>query len=297
MSGRGAHSDSHRPSAAALRREKRRLKQQAANRRPENFGKINWRAYTHRQLWDMVKSADTARMADRTHAWKKLADEIDQATAEARRIVQELATSWRGPSAVLAAESAERLAEWARETSGRAYTVGGGLDAYTWAVQEAAQRMPEPVHPDAERWFRDGYDVTTLDGPQGAYMLDQLLDDHMPSKAEQRAAMAEAVRVMEEYEDASRGVHTRLPTFEHAPEVARIEPDHRPVPQTPLPHPAPHPSPVPWPTPTPTPTPVPDTSSDGTTSVAAAGVPAGVPGAVNVPGGYGAHGGVPGGVP
>ncbi|MBB5804513.1 hypothetical protein F4560_004281 [Saccharothrix ecbatanensis] len=280
------YSKNHKPSAAARRRGERRIRRQRANRQPENFGKINWNAYTHRTLWDMVKSADTARMTTRTVAWRSLADEVDQATADVRTIVQQLVVSWRGPSAVAAAGSASRLTEWAADASQRAYAVGSGLDAYTSAVDEAARRMPEPVHPDAERWFRDGYDVTTLDGPQGAYMLDQLLDDHMPSKKEQQAAMAEAVRVMEEYEAASRGVHTTLPTFEHAPGVARIEPDHRPVP-APLPAPAPV-SPV---VPTPTPGVVP---GEGTTSVAAAAAPA-----VGVPGGYGAfgtpgHGGVHG---
>lgn len=280
------YSKNHKPSAAARRREQRRIRRQRANRAPENFGKINWHAYTHRTLWDMVKSADTARMAGRTVAWRSLADQVDQATADVQKIVQQLVVSWRGPSAVAAAGSASRLTEWAADASKRAYAVGTGLDAYTSAVDEAARRMPEPVHPDAERWFRDGYDVTTLDGPQGAYMLDQLLDDHLPSKKEQRAAMAAAVRVMEEYEAASRGVHTTLPTFDQAPGGVPVEPDHRPVPST---VPSPVPSPVVQVVPA-VPAAVPGVSpGEGTTSVAAA---AGT--AVTAPGGYGAFG-TPGG--
>ncbi|WP_447003208.1 PPE domain-containing protein [Saccharothrix isguenensis] len=292
------YSKNHKPSAAARRRGERRVRQRRANRQPENFGKINWNAYTHRTLWDMVKSADTARMTARMVAWRSLADEVDQATADVQKIVQQLVVSWRGPSAVAAAGSASRLTEWAADASKRACAVGSGLDAYTSAVDEAARRMPEPVHPDAERWFRDGYDVTTLDGPQGAYMLDQLLDDHMPSKKEQQAARAEAVRVMEEYESASRGVHTTLPTFDNAPGVTRVEPDHRPV-SPPLPPPSPLPVPPVVPPAVAVPTPG-VSSGEGTTSVAAAVAPAvgastGGQGTFGVPGG-GVHGGISGGV-
>ncbi|QFZ22122.1 PPE domain-containing protein [Saccharothrix syringae] len=314
----GFWSDFHDYSARTRRRNERRVRQREANRKPENFGKINWRAYTHRQLWDMVKSAEPGRMATRTYEWKKLAEEVDQATADVRRIVQTLVLSWRGPSAVAAAESASRLTEWGADASQRAYQVGTGLDAYTSAVEEAARAMPEPVHPDAERWFREGYDVTTLDGPQGAYMLKQLLDDHMPSKEEQKAAMERAVRVMDEYEHASGEVKRELPTFDEAPVVAQqpsaavyagpttppqVVPPQYPPPDSRVPA-DPHLPPGLPPT-GPDPVPPPGTRlPDGTTTAAAAGNPGfGTPG-FGPSGGFGGFGptgggahGVPGGGP
>ncbi|MET1073441.1 MAG: PPE domain-containing protein, partial [Umezawaea sp.] len=232
----GYHSELHGYTRAQRKTNDKRVRQRKANREPENFGKINWRAYQHRQLWDMVKSADTGQMATRTYEWQRLAADVDQATADVHRIVQTLVLSWKGPSAVAGAGSASRLTEWAADASQRAYQVGTGLDTYTAAVDEAARAMPEPVHVDAEKWFREGYDVTALDGPEGAYMLDQLLDDHKPTKQEQQEAMDRAVRVMEQYESASHDVGTRLPTFDEAPVGTQLTPDQR-LPTIPVPPP------------------------------------------------------------
>ncbi|MEU4443000.1 PPE domain-containing protein [Actinosynnema sp. NPDC050801] len=294
----GYWSDFHDHSRAARRRNEKRLRQRRANREPESFGKINWRAYTHRQLWDMVKSADAAQMATRTYEWQRLAADIDQATADVRKIVQGLAMSWRGPSAVTAAASVSELTKWGAESSKHAFQVGNGLEGYTSAVTEAARAIPEPVHPDAEKWFREGYDVTTLDGPQGAYMLKQLLDDHMPSKREQQAAMDQAVRVMEQYEAASHGIGRELPVFDEAPTGAQPTADTRPTPTAP-PWTAPPPPPqAPWETPRPAdPSPLqPGVRPEGTTSVAAAGGPATGQGTHGGPGGFGSQAGFgPGG--
>ncbi|XVS62553.1 PPE domain-containing protein [Actinosynnema sp. CA-299493] len=298
----GYWSDFHDHSAATRRRQGKRVRQRQANREPENFGKINWRAYTHRQLWDMVKSADAAQMATRAYEWQRLAADVDQATADVQKIVQNLVLSWRGPSAVAAAESVSELTKWGARSSGHAFQVGDGLDGYTSAVQEAARAIPEPVHPDAEKWFRAGYDVTTLDGPQGAYMLKQLLDDHLPDKREQQEAMDRAVRVMEQYEAASHGIGRELPVFDEAPAGTRPV-DARPTwtqPQTPPSDQGP--VPPPWSAPPPVqqqpgdPSPLqPGVRPEGTTSVAAAGTPG--PGSgYGGPGGFGSQSGFgPGG--
>ncbi|MGM1060553.1 PPE domain-containing protein, partial [Saccharothrix sp. Mg75] len=273
------------------KRGARRVRQVKANRRLKNFGKINWKVYEHRQMWDMVMSAEVPLMATRTAQWQVLASAVDSATNEVQHIVRQLAESWRGPSAGAAAESVNRLTSWATDASERAYRVGNGLDTYTSALVEARARMPEPVHPTAERWFREGRDVSVLDGPQGAYMVDQLLDDHLPSKRQQQDAHAEAVRVMTGFEDASRGVHDRLPEFEGAPATTTITPDHRPLPVGPTLLPPPLPVPPPWVRPPSVPGPPagedpavtpfpPGTRPADTTSVASAG---GLPG----PGGFG----------
>ncbi|MEU4767118.1 PPE domain-containing protein [Actinosynnema sp. NPDC023794] len=293
----GYWSDFHDHSPATRRRNEKRVRQRRANRQPENFGKINWRAYTHRQLWDMVKSADAAQMATRTYEWQRLAADIDQATADVQKIVQSLVLSWRGPSAVAAASSVSELTKWAAQSSERASQVGEGLDGYTSAVQEAARAIPEPVHPDAEKWFRAGYDVTTLDGPQGAYMLKQLLDDHLPDKREQQEAMDRAVRVMEQYEAASHGIGRELPVFDEAPVVTQPAGTQPSAPQ-PLPDHRP-PSPPPWIASPPAherpAVPAPLQPGEGTTSVAAASAPG--PGSgYGGPGGFGSQSGFgPGG--
>lgn len=215
------YSDDHDPSARQRRLENRRRRVRRANLRDEAFGKVNWNVYTHRNLYQMIMSAEPSTMGARASRWAQVAQGVDDSTEAVQKVVQNLMFHWRGPSAVSAAASVSTLNRWATEAGQTAHQVGVGLDSYTSTVAEAKTKMPEPVHYHAERWFRDGYDVTSLSGPEGAYMMDALLDDHLPSKRESDKAKAEAVRVMEQYESASQTVHTSLPApFQAAPQVA-----------------------------------------------------------------------------
>jgi hypothetical protein len=213
------------PETAKQRRQNRRIRRiRAANNQDSAFGKINWEAYEHRQLYDMLATADPGTMGSAAHRWAQLALSSDSTTAEVHKTVQKLLLSWRGESAVRAADSASKLTRWAAEASTTMRGVGDGLDNYTSAVVEARKRMPEPVYYSAERHFRQGYDVKAS-GPDAAILADQLLDDHLPTRREADRAKAEAVRVMEQYESASKGVHETLPAFADAPEVSGGSPD------------------------------------------------------------------------
>lgn len=204
---------------ARLRRRKRRIRRRKErNRLMESFGQINWDVYDHRDMWNMVKSARPSEMGSKAYTWADLAKKADAATEAVQQTAQRLMMSWRGESAVTAADAISELTRWGASASGTARTVGDRLDTYTHAVQEAKRRMPEPVHPVAEKWFEDGRDVTVLEGPAGAYMLEQLLDDHEPTKREMQRRKQEAVEVMRSYEDTSRSVHDTLPQFDDGPD-------------------------------------------------------------------------------
>lgn len=202
-----------RREARERRRRRRIRRRKEQNRQLELFGQINWDVYTHRNMWDMIQSAKPAQMGDKAYRWADLAKKADDATEEVRKTAERLLQSWRGPSAVAAAETISELTRWGAEASGTARTIGDRLDTYTHAVQEAQRRMPEPVHPHAEEWFAEGRDVSVLDGPQGSYLLEQLLDDQQPSQRQKERRKAEAIEVMKSYEDTSRGVHDTLPQF------------------------------------------------------------------------------------
>ncbi|MFK0248798.1 PPE domain-containing protein [Amycolatopsis azurea] len=221
------YTDKHPLSARARAKQRKLVRSRKANLRDDALGKINWECYEHRQLWDMIKSAEPPKLGERAHSWARLAEEIGTEAAAVREIVQRLVLSWHGPSSAQAADSAHLLTTWATEAASTSREIGDGLDAYTSAVSEARRKMPEPVHYTAERWFEQGYAVKALDGPNGAYMMDDLLDDKLPTKKEADRAKAEAVRVMEQYEAASRGVRHRLPPlFVAAPKTADV---HDPV--------------------------------------------------------------------
>lgn len=215
------HSTHHQPTAREKAKARRVRREKAVNDREDAFGKINWDSYDHRELWDMVQSADPPRLGEQAHRWAELGRNVDTATGDVHTLVQKLLLSWRGPSAAQAAESVQRLTGWASTAGENARHIGDGLDTYTSAIGEARRKMPEPVHYWAERWFKEGYAVKRLDGPEGAYMLDDLLDDKLPTKKQADDAKAEAVRVMEQYEGASHDVRHRLPpAFDAAPQVS-----------------------------------------------------------------------------
>ncbi|WP_370962350.1 PPE domain-containing protein [Amycolatopsis sp. cg9] len=269
------HSSHHRPTAREKAKARRVRREKAVNGREASFGKIHWDSYAHRELWDMVQSADPPKLGEQAHRWAELAKGVDAETGEVHKLVQDLLLSWRGPSAVRAADSVGRLTQWASTASSNARDVGDGLDAYTSAIGEARRNMPEPVHYWAEKWFREGYAVKRLDGPEGAYMLDDLLDDKQPTKKQADDAKAEAVRVMEQYESASHDVRHRLPTFDTAPQVSATGDV---VQHVPVPPPDPDPGPEPGPPGLPGGPRVPGSSPGDTTSAAAA-LPASLTGA------------------
>ncbi|MDQ7808525.1 PPE domain-containing protein [Amycolatopsis sp. A133] len=214
------YSTHHAPTARQRAKARRVRREKAVNNREATFGRINWDSYEHRELWDMVQSAVPAKLGRHAAWWKEVAAGVSSATEEVSALVRKLRESWQGPSADQAAESVDRLTGWAATVGENAQRVGSGLDTYTSVVSEARHRMPEPVHYWAERWFRQGYAVKRLDGPEGTYLLDQLLDDKLPTKKEADDAKAAAVRVMEQYESASHDVRHRLPPeFDTAPPV------------------------------------------------------------------------------
>ncbi|GHH42842.1 PPE domain-containing protein [Lentzea cavernae] len=274
---KGYYSEEHRPSARQARRERRLRAQRRRNLVEDAFdsGTIRWDAYTHQQMWDMVHAADVPGMSVRSGQWQELAPGLRGTSRSVQDVVNRLTASWRGPSAELAAQAASALTSWGENVGDSAERVARGLENYTSVLQETKRRLPEPVHYWAERHFREGYDVKVVDGPQGLNLLEQLTDDHMPTKAEARNAKAEAVAVMQVYENESRNTRSTLPVFDTAPPVAQP-----PGPVTPTPPPPPvtvPPESTPEATPRPLePVPAPDVrppahEDDDTTSVAAFG--------------------------
>jgi hypothetical protein len=247
------HSTHHGPTRREQAKARRVRREKAANNREDAFGRINWDSYTHRELWDMVQSADPATLGEQAHRWAELAKGVDSTTGHVHAVVQKLLLSWRGPSAAQAADSVHQLTGWAATAGENARYIGDGLDSYTSAIGEARRTMPEPVHYWAERWFERGYAVKRLDGPEGTYLLNDLLDDKLPTKKQADDAKAAAVRVMEQYEGASHEVrHSLPPEFDAAPRVTATDVDPvvprvprvpPPVSTSPSPSPGPSPSP------------------------------------------------------
>jgi uncharacterized protein YukE len=191
-------------------------KKRKRNREPGRFGKVNWDAYQHDQLFDMIMRANVGDMSARANQWSTLAGKIEATTGDVQKVMERLMGAWHGQAAVNSAASNTRLMQWAGTASQTASKIAEGMSAYTDAVGEAQSRMPDPAFATAERNFRDGYTVTSTGGPSTAILLKQLLSDGMVSHEEARARKAEAVQVMEAYETQSKDVHDTMPHFSDA---------------------------------------------------------------------------------
>lgn len=208
--------EAHGWSDRAKKRRDDLTKKRKRNRMPGRFGKVNWDAYQHDQLFDMIHRANIGEMSTRASQWGTLAAKIEGTTADVQHVMERVMGAWRGQAAVNSAESNTRLMTWAGTASQTASRIAEGMSSYTDAVDRAQQRMPDPAFASAERNFRDGYTVTSTGGPSTAILLNQLLSDGMVSHEQARARKAEAVQVMETYEAQSKDVHDTMPHFSDA---------------------------------------------------------------------------------
>ena len=193
-----------------LRKKRRR------NREPGRFGKVNWEAYQHDQLFDMIHRANVGEMASRAGQWNSLAAKIEATTGDVQRVMERVMGAWHGQAAVNSAASSSRLMQWAGTASQTAGRIAQGMSSYAEAVDRAQARMPQPGFATAERNFRDGYTVVGTGGPSTAVLLKELLSDGLVSHEEARSRKAEAVQVMEAYEAQSKAVHDTMPHFSDA---------------------------------------------------------------------------------
>jgi PPE family len=186
------------------------------NRKPANFGKVNWDAYQHDQLYDMIMKSDPGAMFTRAGQWESLAAKIESTTGQVQQAMERVLGAWHGQAAVSSAESNSRLMRWAGDASQTAGKIAQGMATYTEAVERARKYMPEPAFSTAEHNFRNGYTVVGTGGPSTAILLKQLTSDGIVPFEEARARKAEAVQVMETYEAQSKDVHDTMPHFTDA---------------------------------------------------------------------------------
>lgn len=281
----------HGWSKRAKKRRDDLRKKRKRNREPGRFGKANWDAYQHHELYDMIMKANIGDMSARAGQWSTLAGKIESTTGDVQRVMERVMGAWRGQAAVNSAASNSRLMTWAGSASQTASQIAEGMSTYTDAVGRAQSHMPDPAFATAERNFRDGYTVASTGGPSTAVLLKQLLSDGMVSHEEARARKAEAVQVMETYEGQSKDVHDTMPHFTDATQTTNEAVEPWSGPPGPTPDPSPNPGPTP---PAGTPGTIPGAGGNASTVASSYVDPALTGGRSTTGGGPGAFGG-PGG--
>lgn len=120
---------------------------------PDDLGTaIDWQAFSHQQLYDMVHSGLDLPGATATAAgWASLGDRLDNIGADLGCALEQSAEGWQGEAAEAARHSMRELVGWTGDTATKATDVSGCVSRQADNAETARRTMPEPpikvVHP------------------------------------------------------------------------------------------------------------------------------------------------------
>ncbi|MDV6012399.1 PPE domain-containing protein [Haloechinothrix sp. LS1_15] len=197
---------------------------------------LDWMTYPHAHLYMMVRHFLDLPGANSVAAeWAKLAEELDAIADELSEVVTVAAAGWRGAAAERARETAERLTEWARDSSARAAEAGGCVSRQADIAERARNAMPEPPPHEYSldvidfRHERPGPPKVIVDGggPSGATTpmsaspftggsfetAPNVLGPVGPDQEELRERHRQAAEVMRRMQRESAEVHGSVPSF------------------------------------------------------------------------------------
>ena len=166
----------------------------------------NWPYYTHRQLYDMVRTeaAGASVLSDADRAWT----EFTELMADSRRRIDELlrdaGASWEGVAADSMQAGVTPLAQWADDAGVAGQASGGGLRQVGESFSYTANAMPEPVRVAVTARYANVF----------SGQIDQDRQDRLAQEAKQRA-----VELMQRYSTNAHSAVTSLGEFVPPQEV------------------------------------------------------------------------------
>ncbi|MFI7678246.1 PPE domain-containing protein [Actinophytocola sp. NPDC049390] len=196
------------------------------SRRPDHpdhlGGAYDWLSQPHEQLFRMVHDKMNVETGMSAAAdWARLGDQLTAVGDELAELARDTANAWEGTAAEPVEGCVGTLAKWAREAGGTATEVSACVTTATELAAHARDAMPPPVElsspmPTAAAMAR----AFTSTGFESAPAL--LVDQQNDVLDRMNARHAEAARVMDQFQAASRDVYRTVPRFEPP------NPAHRP---------------------------------------------------------------------
>ncbi|TCO56018.1 PPE domain-containing protein [Actinocrispum wychmicini] len=176
---------------------------------------VNWAAFTHRELYDLVHAGnEPAQAAELAREWTDLGAELADASDDLASRITASESGWQGPAAEAARAATLDLAGWGRSAAVTASELGDRVAALGDAAEMAKRSMPEPDDFNADELLRQGF---TTGGFAG---LVKALDDVRARSDRASAAHEQAVRVMNEVSTRAREIDDDTPRFHLPGEVA-----------------------------------------------------------------------------
>lgn len=209
----------------------------APARSPDHLGaRFDWMAVSHRRLFQMVRQGMDVEgahaIADR---WQRVSAGLSALGEDLAALETELADAWEGPAARGAAENVTALSSWTRHTADKAREVSECVTRQAELAAHARETMPPPAQPLPT----DGLSPMPTaagappPGPGQAFLggfgtAEHVLVDHQIHADATREQHAQAARVMNQFQAASREVHQTVPRFARPdPPMTRRRPDRR----------------------------------------------------------------------
>ncbi|PXY34983.1 hypothetical protein BAY59_05775 [Prauserella coralliicola] len=205
---------------------------------PGDLGQhVNWRTYSHRELYDMATTGlDLEGATEVAAQWSRLGGELDEVGQELRKALREAADGWQGAAAEEARGKVEQLAGWTEESASGSAVVSGCVSEQAALAAAAKRNMPEPP--------RFEILLPTPQVPQEYWRTaPDLVADPAPDREESRQLHQQAAEVMEQYQRDSNELYGRVPAFQSPDPGSSIlrEPDPPPPHQDQEPTPDPTP--------------------------------------------------------
>ncbi|OLF12086.1 hypothetical protein BLA60_08680 [Actinophytocola xinjiangensis] len=171
---------------------------------------FDWLSVPHATLHRMVTERLDPDVGQSVAAeWTVLGERLSGVGDQLARLAAATADAWQGETATLATDGITALARWARDAGDTATDVAHCVARQADNAARARETMPPPSPPTVPAGEFDAARV--------------LLDDQAAAADDRRTQHAQAARVMDQFQAASREVYRSVPRF------APPDPRHRPT--------------------------------------------------------------------
>lgn len=176
---------------------------------PEHFhDEIDWSTFSPEELYRMATTGLDLEGANEVAAeWSRLGAELDDIGAELRRMLDVAADAWQGEAAEQTRDTLQRLVAWTEETADASNRVCGCVTEQAGLAARTAHEMPPPP-PRKPPFFGPPASGTPVFALGAEFVEDPASERDRITTAHHHAA-----EVMRRYQEQSRDVYTRVPTF------------------------------------------------------------------------------------
>ena len=168
---------------------------------------VDWMAYSHQQLYDMVNNGvDLTGATDVAASWASLSETLTQMSSTLNTALAASTDGWQGKAADQARTGLTGLVNWTNNTGENAVVVSGCVSRQADALQTARASMPAPP-PQI-------IGTPAPVSPNKAF-AEAPIATPGPIVAHREAAEAhqQAARVMQQYQSSSADIARTIPQF------------------------------------------------------------------------------------